>query len=286
MIPRIHCVTTMVTFLSLKFFRLSHPLSCLSPSWFTTCCNAKRAKTMTIEGEEAVDWGVEDDLAAHDAHGKRNGAVDQAALSEGVRNSPPRTEVEDDAISLGEEDDDMEALMTYREGMDVEPLKPIVGSGARGAVAVTQASPNGATRSSSEVKGVDSGTRGTISSPRSSSSKPAANTRLPVPPVGVGLPARPNFESSQRVRTLNHSARRPWTMYSRNSNTNGIEIVTEIARETGTTTALAIWTKTRHLGDPGNMAALQIATILAKLMQPHPKRTLTILKQPKFLLAG
>jgi len=178
-----------------------------------------------MEGEETVDWGVEDDVAVHDA--QRQGITgSQAGASEGAQNSPPRTEADDDAISLGGEDDDTAALMNYREGMDVEKLKPLLDSGPnKHPLTILQ---NGDARASRTAQRGDADARGPNPSPLPGPPKPLSNTRPPVPPVGVGLPARPNFESSQRVRTLNHKARHPWTLSFRSANVN------EIGRKKGT----------------------------------------------------
>lgn len=178
-----------------------------------------------MEGEETVDWGVEDDVAVHDA--QRQAITDgPPGASESTQNSPPRTEVDDDAISLGGEDDDTAALMNYREGMDAEKLKPLLDSGPNKHPLTTLQ--NGDARAPRPAKREDTDARGPIRSPLPGSPKHSSSNRLPVPPVGVGLPARPNFESSQRVRTLNHSARHPWTLSFRSVNVN------EIGRKKGT----------------------------------------------------
>jgi hypothetical protein len=185
-----------------------------------------------MEGDEAVDWGMEDEYAPNDL-GRRHSA--QSARFEGKTNSPPRTEMDEDAISLGGEDDDTEALMNYRGGVDVDTLKPLLNSATPASdLANRKPTSNGGIQNVNEPKERNAEVR-RAASPQSSPRSRTTSNRLPVPPANVGLPARPNFESSQRVRNLNQSTWLPWTLYSRNMNVSGtgIKIATVTAIEAG-----------------------------------------------------
>ena len=150
--------------------------------------------------DEAVDWGVEDESAPAKIVFETESTVNSARRSDGKANSPPRTEMDDDAISLGGEDDDTEALMGYRGDVDVDTLKPTHNTATS---SNRQPISNGTSKGQNETRLVDSAQ----SSPSRTKTGSAAiaNSRLPKPPANVGLPARPNFETTQRVRSISQS---------------------------------------------------------------------------------
>jgi hypothetical protein len=213
-----------------------------------------------MEVDEAVDWGMEDEYAPNES-GRRG--FTQNAYSEDTANSPPRTEMDEDAISLGGNDDDTEALMNYRGGADVDSLKPILNS------ATSTSDPGrrkptslGNVQKETERRERVTETRKAVSPQYSPRGRSTAN-RLPVPPANVGLPPRPNFESTQRVRNLNQSTWLPWTLSSRNTSVSGtrIRIATVIATEVEIETLTVIGIGIASI--LGTLADILIGTILA-----------------------
>lgn len=174
-----------------------------------------------MDGDESVDWGVEEDIVPHSSFGDSEPRENHNSEK---THSPPRTEMDEDAISLGGEDDDTEALMTYSGS--AEPANPVVSKTVKTAAPVVaqlakQAIVNGdtppATKPNEIAPAENKDTKvqisanGPINTTSSPPPKPArsrpANDSLPILPANVGLPARPNFEATQRVRILTTSTR-------------------------------------------------------------------------------